>query len=125
MAENGGLVQLFGGALGASALTYILQTVKDRKRAKDARPSEVDANILTVARARDQLEADNVLLRQTLTEERRAHADDRAAWQTERAQMREEIEALEAQLRAERAAADQRYESLLQQLAEIRNRHGI
>jgi hypothetical protein len=80
----------------------------------------VDASIATVARARDELEEDNVRLRQTLAEERKQHTEERVRYLAD-------ITRLEQQIRAERAEAkqrameqDQRYNVLLEQINNLR-----
>ena len=109
-----GFTQVALALIAGGGLKYLADYVRDRKRARDASPREVDANILTVSKARDALEADNTALRQSLREERQAHTADRAAWAEDRTAMRGEIEALESKLRA-----------LLAEVADLRNRHNI
>lgn len=72
-----------------------------------------DQSILVVAKARDELEADNDRLRQVLTEVRadraalvQEHAREREAWRLEREAMRAEMEAMEARIRTLRERLD-------------------
>lgn len=109
-----GFTQVAVALIAGGGLKYLADYLRDRKRARDASPREIDANILTVSKARDALEADNTALRATLREERDAHASDREAWAQERAQMRAEINALETKLRA-----------LLEEVTDLKTRHGI
>jgi chromosome segregation ATPase len=70
----------------------------------------VDQSLAVVARARDELEADNALLRATLAEERANHASERSdliqrhgaerlQWSQERADLQAHIADLERRLR--------------------------
>lgn len=95
------------------------------RAARDAQA--VDANIATVARARDELEADNARLREVIVEERRQRAEDesrhaieRARWMFDQDRLRADVERLEAQIRAERDAAAARYDELLAQVHNLR-----
>lgn len=76
----------------------------------------IDANILTVVRARDELEEDNVRIRATLAEERTRHAEDRTSWDAERARLREEAATWEQRYRRERAVNTGAIERLAQGL---------
>lgn len=89
----------------------------------------VDANIATVARARDELEQDNVRLRTMLTEAsaqraeaERLHAEERTRWQADQQRLRADVERLEERLRIEQAAAAARYDALLEQVHQLRLR---
>lgn len=108
------------GLLGAAA-KYVLDWYRDDRRTRGKRPTSderhrqsIDANILTVAKARDELAEDNASLRATLREEREAHAADRAASLAEREHLRAQIAALEARLR-----------SVADELANLRIQHSI
>lgn len=75
-----------------------------------------DQSILVVAKARDELEADNDRLRATLTEVRQdrsnlvaEHAKEREAWRLEREAMRAEIDELSTRLRTVRLRLDQHF----------------
>lgn len=140
-----------GSRLGDTALAlltagggkYAWDAWREYRQRRAARPTadqrireDIDANILTVARARDELAEDNGRLRETLREERAQHAStlreereqhdrERQSWWGEREQLREEITLLETQLRAERDEHNRRYDALLEQLADLRHRHGI
>ena len=111
--ENGWL-QLAVALIGGGALQYVANYLRDRKRERDAHPREVDANILTVSKAKDELEADNARLRAERSEDAARHASERAEWMRERAALRQEIADMENKLR-----------SLLDEIAELRTRHGI
>lgn len=62
--------------------------------------STVDQSLSVVARARDELEADNTRLRRLMSEADARHEADRVRWELLDARRREEIEALESKLRA-------------------------
>jgi DNA polymerase sigma len=83
----------------------------------------IDASIVTVAKARDELAEDNARLRATLAEERAYHEADRKRWEGEKANFRSEIAELQAQIRRERDEAERRYAALLQRLTELSERH--
>lgn len=75
-----------------------------------------DQSILVVAKARDELEADNDRLRSALTDERTAratdadrHSKEREEWRREREAMRAEIDALETRLRTIRERLDRHH----------------
>ena len=70
----------------------------------------VDQSLAVVARARDELEADNALVRSMLQEERaasasreadliRRHTNERSEWHAEKAALRAEIDNLQTRLR--------------------------
>jgi hypothetical protein len=108
-------------ALLGAGVKYLIDWYRDDRRNRGKRPTseqrhrqDIDANILTVAKARDELSEDNAALRATLREEREAHAADRAASLAEREQLRAQIAALETRLR-----------TLADELANIRTQHGI
>jgi hypothetical protein len=89
----------------------------------------VDANIATVARARDELEEDNIRLRMILGEERkqrteveRLHTEERARWLTDQRRLRADVNRLEMRLRSEQADAAARYDALLEQVHRLRLR---
>lgn len=92
-----------GGLLSwARDLVKTWRAARDRRQpsARDAATiAEVDASLVVVAKARDELEEDNRRIRLTLSEERHAHAEDRARWEREKALLRGEIDALESKLR--------------------------
>ena len=106
--------QIAVALIAGGGLKYLLDWVKDRKRARDASPRQVDASILTVSKAKDELEADNERLRRERQEDAARHASERAEWMRERAALRQEIADMENKLR-----------SLLDEIAELRTRHGI
>jgi chromosome segregation ATPase len=75
-----------------------------------------DQSILVVAKARDELEADNDRLRATLVETRQdranlvaEHAKEREAWRLEREALRAEVDDLSTRLRTVRLRLDQHY----------------
>jgi hypothetical protein len=89
----------------------------------------VDANIATVARARDELEEDNARLRMILGEERkqraeveRLHTEERARWLADQRRLRADVNRLEMRLRSEQAEAAARYDALLEQVHQLRLR---
>jgi len=72
----------------------------------------VDQSLAVVARARDELEADNLRLRQQMAEADARHEADRARWELRDKARREEIEVLERKLRA-----------LLAEVEKLKDRH--
>lgn len=76
---------------------------------------QVDASILAIARARDELEDENARLR-------RVHAEEQAAWNAERVRLREEIARLHTEIERVRAEADQRYAALLRRVESLQRR---
>jgi len=103
------IVTITVALISAGLLQYARDAVKTWRAARDRRrPSardaatiaEVDASLVVVAKARDELEEDNRRIRLTLSEERHAHAEDRARWEREKAGLRAEIDTLESKLRA-------------------------
>lgn len=90
--------------LGGGSGKFLYDLWRDR-RTRPARGSvvqrrqaDIDASILTVARARDELEADNQALRQMLTEERENFRREREEWASERADLRREVDELQQKL---------------------------
>lgn len=132
MNADGVLSALVQVVVGGGIVGYGLDALRERKRrARHAgrEPAVVeslhlqnaDASLLTVARARDELEEDNARCRAALAEERalrveeRAqHAAERREWWAEREQLRGEITTLEGRIR-----------DLADELTAIRTRHGI
>lgn len=98
------------------------------------------ASIATVARARDELEEDNLRIRATLAEERQNWAQERSRmlaeqaidreryqreqslWEQDRMRFRAEIAALEQQIVKERVEAAARSDALLKQVQHLRQR---
>lgn len=72
----------------------------------------LDQSLAVVARARDELEADNVRLRAQMIEADARHEADRARWELRDKARREEIEVLERKLRA-----------LLAEVEKLKDRH--
>lgn len=86
----------------------------------------IDANIATVARARDELGEDVARLREMLAEERSQriadearHATERARWLFDQERLRADVARLENQIRTERAEANLRYDALLAQVTRL------
>lgn len=118
-------------AIGAG-LRYVHTTYKAwrERRANAPTPAaaeraETDANVLTMARVRDELEADNERLRTTLAQREAQHATDRAEWRDERRDLKQEIERLEVVVRAQAADAARQYAALLEQFTDLKTRHGL
>lgn len=88
---------------------YRGQTTQGRQ---SANITTVDQSLAVVARARDELEADNARLRLQLVESDARHEADRARWELRDKARREEIEVLEAKLRA-----------LLVEVEKLKDRH--
>lgn len=96
-----------------------LRDYRNRRKAERRDPEtrvreDIDGNILTVVKARDELAEDNTRLRDEIRETNTRHAHDRAEWARERTALRAEIEHLEAKLRA-----------LLDEVTDLKTRHGI
>lgn len=105
---------------------FLYDSIKDWRSqpSKDARHvATLDASIVTVAKARDELAEDNARLRATLAEERAWHEAERSRWESEKTRFRQEIAELQAQIRLERDEAERRYAALLARLAELSARH--
>lgn len=135
---------ILGGSLFGFCLDWV-KSRRDEKRKRRRDPAEEDAlelanasqgiAMLAATRAELVLDVQRVrvdrdhaydLLERERTErdvERREHDEERRAWHDRDARRRAEIEALEEQMREERAAADRRYAGLLAQLAELRSRY--
>ncbi len=95
--------------IGAGLLKYAVDFFKWLKSRREEQAPErqrahtiatVDASLAVVARARDELEADNDRLRRQMAESDARHEDDRARWELRDKARREEIEVLERKLRA-------------------------
>lgn len=108
--------QIIVALIAAGLLSYIRDAIKTWRDARKANtPSardaatvaEVDASLVVVAKARDELEEDNRRLRLTISEERARHAEDRDRWDREKRALREEIDGLEHRLRALLAEVEQ------------------
>jgi SMC interacting uncharacterized protein involved in chromosome segregation len=93
---SAGLARWAGGQVKA-------WTVRRRQRLQDTvekrHMSEIDGSLLTVVRARDELEDDNRRLREQLVEERRMRVEDQLRHEQERGALRAEIDRLETKLR--------------------------
>lgn len=75
---------------------------------------QADESLIVTGRSRDALVADNERLRAERTEIERRHALDRAEWARERAELRAEIEEMEA-----------RWRKALDDLGQLKARHGL
>jgi chromosome segregation ATPase len=107
--------------ISAGLLKYAVDAVKAfRNRARARTPealqatqiATVDQSLAVVARARDELEADNSRLRLQMAEAEARHEADRARWELRDKSRREEIEVLEAKLR-----------QLLTEVEKLKDRH--
>ena len=129
-------VTLLLAFLGGSGLKSVVDlgrswaASRGRRTPEEKEAARVDASILSVARARDELEEDNARLREALADERaqnsalrQQHRDDRQGWIAQEAVYRREIAELEARIRNERDEAARRYDQLLEQLSALRLRH--
>ncbi|MDT8915772.1 hypothetical protein [Amycolatopsis sp. PS_44_ISF1] len=94
--------------IAAGLLKYAVDLAKwwsaRRKRkspegVQSANLATLDQSLAVVARARDELEADNARLRSQLAESDARHAAERATWAEEKASMKAEIHDLERRLR--------------------------
>ncbi len=107
--------------IGAGLLKYaadLFKWLRTRKQAntpaalRQADIATVDLSLAVVARARDELEADNVRLRSQLAETDARHAAEMARRDLREKAMREEITVLENKLRA-----------LLAEVEKLKDRH--
>jgi len=107
--------------IGAGLLKYAVDAYKGWKAGRLARTPEavratqiatVDQSLAVVARARDELEADNSRLRTQMAEAEARHDADRARWELRDKARRDEIEVLESKLRA-----------LLTEVEKLKDRH--
>jgi chromosome segregation ATPase len=115
-------VYMIMGLLSTGSGKFIWDTYKDWRSqpSKVMREStDIDASIVTVARARDELEADNVRLRQELIESEERHSRERERWLGDQERLRADVARLEAQIRAERQEANDRYDALLKQIQRL------
>lgn len=119
--------------IGAGLLKYAVDFVKWLKSRRDEKAPEaikaqhvatVDASLAVVARARDELEADNARLRAQMAESDARHEADRARWELRDKARREEIEVLERKLRALLAEVEKlKDQHLYEEIATTRERH--
>lgn len=121
------LAILFGGGGGGVA---VLGFVRDWLNKRRSAPSRMDANVLTVGLARDQLAADNERLRAEIRETSERHANERSEWYQERAEKnrahaldRAEWERREDAMRAEIDELEQKVRALLDEVVSLRSRH--
>lgn len=107
------------GALGGGGGKLLFDFYKAYK---DGPPKELravalaDANLASVAKARDELIEDNMRLRAERVEQDARHAAERAQWLFDQERLRADVNRLEDQIRAERAEANLRYDALLRQI---------
>lgn len=119
-------VAVFLAIISGGGLKYLYDSLKDWRNATPVeirKQSVVDASIVTVSRARDELEDDNARIRKERDENAARFDSDRKAWDAERAQYRAEIDALRDQLLKEREESTRRYDRLLDRLADLSARH--
>lgn len=112
---------LTGG--GAKFLYDMVKDIRNRPTKEQQHVSTIDASIVTIARARDELAEDNSRLRSMIGEERSRWDSERSAWAAERLSLRSEIASLEALIRREREESAARYDALLQRLSDLSARH--
>jgi hypothetical protein len=110
-------------AMGAGGVKYLYELVRglvNRPPGALRKQGLVDANIASVALARDELVEDNVRLRQEIREQDIRHKEERARWLEDQKRLREDIARLEAQIIRERDDAATRYNHLLVQVQSLR-----
>jgi len=115
-------VYMIMGLLSTGSGKFVWDTYKDWRAqpSKAVREStDIDASIVTVARAKDELEADNARLRQELIDQDARHSRERERWLADQERLRADVARLEAQIRTERLEANQRYDALLQQVERL------
>lgn len=107
--------------ISAGLLKYAVDGYKGWKKGRLAKTpaalqaaqiATVDQSLAVVARARDELAEDNARLRTLMAESDARHEADRARWELRDKSRREEIEVLEAKLRA-----------LLTEVEKLKDRH--
>lgn len=124
---SGWVTALLAAALAGGLLNVIAQAVKwvtNRRSANQPQVVEAkkvhqavaqaDQSLATVARARDELEADNDRLRQVNQTDRERYEKDRDEWRQERSELRAEILRLEASIRES-----------LEEVQALKTRYGI
>ena len=126
-------VTIFVAVISAGGLKYLYDSFKDWRSAPTPevrKQSSIDASIVTVSLARDELAEDNQRLREILAEERangnterQRFERERLSWDAERISLRHEIDLLRAQIEKERQESAERYDLLLKRLAELSARH--
>jgi len=98
--------------LSSGSAKFIYDTYKDWRSqpSRAVREStDIDASIITVARARDELAEDNARLRQELVDQDDRHSRERNRWLADQERFRAQIRELEGQIRIEQ----KRYADLL------------
>ena len=125
-------IGIFATILTAGGGKYAWEAIKAARNGPprvSRQQREVDANIATVARARDELSEDNARLRATLAEERKQrtedearHAVERMRWLADQDRLRADVARLEAQIRSERDDAAARYDALLSTVHQLQLR---
>lgn len=117
----------------AGLLTYVRDAVKwlgvrRREQTPEGRQTmsiaTVDQSLTVVAKARDELESDNALLRATLAEERAAHASERSDLIRRHAAERMQWGDEKATLKAEIADLERRLREMLTEVENLRLRTG-
>lgn len=108
------LVLLTVAFLAFGGLSFVNGVVKDWRSQRNEAPRPVDANILTVTKARDAVARDLEAERGENARLRQALADEEARNAARENALRAEIEHLEAKLRA-----------LLDELSALKSRHGF
>lgn len=118
-------VAAFVALLSGGGAKWAYDALKDWRSAppRELRSvSVIDANIATIARARDELIEDNARLRTEITEMESRHATERARWLFDQERLRADVQRLEEQIRTQRDAAAARYDALLVQVQHLRSR---
>ena len=106
-------------AVSAGLIQYLVGLYRDWRGKQSKVTSKIDASILSVGKARDQLERDNTLLRDDRSQVARQHALDRAEWE------RRETEYLrrETEMRAEIDRLEDKLRALLDEVSALKVRH--
>lgn len=115
---------LLSGSLGAFLVAQFKAWAARRKvRSEDTADrrhmAEVDGSLLTVARARDELEDDNRRLREQITYERQLRLEDSAQRDREKAALRAEMAERDAQHERERASLRAEIDQLENRLRDL------
>lgn len=125
-ANEDAYLTIFVTALVAGGGKFFWDLVKGWKSPEPKQPkalvavSVADANLESVAKARDELIEDNMRLRSERIEQDARHAEERKRWLFDQERLRADITILEGRLRSERDDADRRSARLEKQIRDER-----
>jgi hypothetical protein len=116
---------LIAAALTGGTFKVLLDLYKTWKNGPPAELKGVtlaDANLASVAKARDELIEDNIRLRQQQLEQDERHARERTVWLAEQDRLRKDIADMETRIERMRAQVDllgQQNEALMRQVRNL------